>query len=237
MSTETVNVGTDLREGVHIPPDVDMVITLDVGAGGLDRYLALVGDRRGPRIRCRNGSLTLVSPSHLHERGTRRLDMFVQVLCDELEIDYRALGSTLIRAPGGSGDGLEPDAAYFIAQEAASRDAGAELDLSRSPPPDLAIEVVVSHGPTKALALCRKLGIPEVWVYRARGHRLEFLHLEPNGYLARGTSRAFPFLKPEDLQPWLSTPETEPDNRWKRRLKTWIANELAPRRADGETQS
>ena len=49
--------------------DVDMVTTLEVGPGGLDRYLDLVGDRRNPLIKYHGGSLTLVSPSHKHERG------------------------------------------------------------------------------------------------------------------------------------------------------------------------
>jgi len=237
MSTETVNVGTDLREGVSIPPDVDMVITLDVGAGGLDRYLALVGDRRGPRIRCLNGSLTLVSPSPLHERSTERLDAVIQTLGEELEIAFLPFDSTLLRPSGQTNVGLEPDKCYDIAHEAEARAAGDDLDLSRCPPPDLAVEVVVSHGPTRALALCKEMGIPEVWLYRPRGPRLEFLHLQGSGYKAKDHSRSFPCLKPSDLLPWLKVDPNESYIAWKRRLRAWIANELAPRRTDGETQS
>jgi Uma2 family endonuclease len=36
------------------------------------------------------------------------------------------------------------------------------IDLTVYPPPDLAIEVVVTHSPAKSLAVCRELGVPEV---------------------------------------------------------------------------
>jgi Uma2 family endonuclease len=104
---------------------------------------------------------------------------------------------------------------------------------SQLPPPDLLIEVVVSHGPKKALGICLLLGIPEVWVHRPRGARLHFLLLEDGKYVSKSRSRSFPFLGPEDVIPWLTSPEDEPDNRWRRRLRDWVRDVLAPRRAGG----
>src|SRR4051812_17623905 len=83
-----------LRE---IDLDIDMVTTLEVVPGGLDLYLELVGDCHGPLIKYRHGSLTLVSPSPSHERGAERLDGMVKAICAELDVDYKAMASTLFR--------------------------------------------------------------------------------------------------------------------------------------------
>src|SRR3954469_13511320 len=80
--------------------EVDMVITLYVGPGGLDRYLELVGDRRNPLIKYRDGSLTLVSPSKRHERRAERIDGLIKGICAVLGIGYSATASTLYRKPG-----------------------------------------------------------------------------------------------------------------------------------------
>src|SRR4051812_48732706 len=210
--------------------DIDMVMTLHVGPGGLDRYLELVEDRAGPLIKYRQGSLTLVSPSPSHERGADRLDGMVKAICAELDVDYKAMASTLFRRLDLD-SGIEADKAYYIAHQAAVRVVEGDIDLTICPPPDLMIEVVVSHGPTKSLAICRELGVPEVWIYWARKGTLEFLHLDAEGrYSPQPVSRAFPSLTPGDVLPWIESSGEEPDNRWTRRLRTWVREVLTPRR-------
>jgi Uma2 family endonuclease len=216
---------------VRPPLDIDIVTTLDVGPGGLDRYRELVGDRSGPLIKYRQGSLTLVSPSHLHECSAERLDGFIKAICSELDIDYHATATTLYRRPGLD-SGIEADKTYYIGQEMSLRGVTRDLDLSVDPPPDLAAEIVVTHNPEKSLAICQELGIPEVWVYWVKRGLLEFLHLGPDGtYRSAMTSMVFPFLAPADVLPWLDPQTSEPDNRWERRLRAWVRAELAPRRA------
>ncbi len=208
---------------------IDMVTTLDVGPDGLDGFLELVGDRPGPLIKYRQGSLTLVSPSHIHESSADRLDGLIKALCSELDIDYHATAATLYRRLGLD-SGIEADKTYYIAHEPAVRGVTGDIDLTIYPPPDLAVEVVVTHSPEKSLAICRELGVTEVWVYWVKKGLLEFLHLDAEGqYVVRETSRAFPFLTPADVLPWAKPSEAEPDNRWERRLRGWVCAELAPR--------
>src|SRR5262249_34849615 len=78
--------------GAEIPvvDPMDLVIELEIGPGNLDRFLELVGEEPGPRIKFLNGSLTLVSPSARHERGVDRLDPVIKAVCDELDIHYFA---------------------------------------------------------------------------------------------------------------------------------------------------
>ncbi|QDV33506.1 Uma2 family endonuclease [Tautonia plasticadhaerens] len=231
MSTiQDEEIEIEIEVGPDVPPEGDMVITLQVGDGGLDRYLELVGDRNGPRIKCLDGSLTIVSPSFRHERGGERLNDFIGVVCEELDIDFLAARSTLLRPPGKKNDDIEPDSCDYIQHEAAARDAGDQLDLARIPPPDLLVEVVVTHGPSKSLDICLLFGVPEVWLHHPRTGRIQFLILQGGRYVGRTRSRCFPFLAPADLLPWLTSPEDEPDNRWRRRLRDWVREVLAPRR-------
>ena len=164
-----------------IDAGVDMVTTLDIGPGRLDRYLKLVGDRRNPLIKYHEGSLTLVSPSRKHERGADRIDDLIKAICDGLGIHCHATGSTLYRRPDMD-HGIEADKSYYIANEPAVRDmVEDEIDLSVYPPPDLIVEAVATHDAKKSLVICRELGVPEVWVYRVRRRSLEFLLLDAQG--------------------------------------------------------
>ncbi|WP_422928025.1 Uma2 family endonuclease [Singulisphaera sp. PoT] len=209
---------------------IDMVTHLDVGPGGIDRFLDLVADRRSPLIKYRRGSLTLVSPSRAHERGAERLDGLIKAICAELDIDYQATATTLYRRPDRD-SGIVADKTYYLAHEPDVREVEGSIDLAINPPPDLAIEVVVTHDPAKSLAICQELGIPEVWVYWLKRGVLEFLSLDPEGrYEPTPASRSFPFLPAAEVLPWLQTGEAEPDNRWERRLRLWVRTELAPRR-------
>jgi Uma2 family endonuclease len=141
--------------------EIDMVTDLDIGPGGVDRYLELVGDHAGPLIKYRRGRLTLVSPSHEHERGAERLDGVVKAICAELDIDYYASSSTLFRQPDLD-SGIEADKTYYVAHEPDVRGVKGGIDLAIYPPPDLVVEVVITHNPAKSLAICRELGVPEV---------------------------------------------------------------------------
>lgn len=211
----------------------DMVVTLPIAPGGFDRFLDAIEDRVRPLIKYRQGSLTLVSPSYTHERRSDRLDDLVKAVCDVLNIPIYSTASTLYRRRGRD-HGIEADRTYYLEHEAALRGfRGEQIDLDVYPPPDLAIEVIFTHGPTQSLLICQELGIPEVWVYWAKKKRLEFLQLDAaeGCYAATPSSRAFPFLTPEDVLPWVEADEDEPDNVWRRHLRAWVRDVLGPRRA------
>jgi Uma2 family endonuclease len=230
MSIQLEEPAVSTRPGID--SDIDMITSLRIDPGGLDGYLKLVGDSHGPLIKYRDGSLTLVSPSHRHERGADRLDDLIKAVCDELGIDSRATASTLFRRAGFD-HGIEADKTYYIEHEPDVRAVAGEIDLARYPPPDLAVEVVVTHDPSKSLAICQELGVPEVWVYRVKRGSVEFLHRDAQGpYAPAPASRAFPFLTPADVLPWLEALAEEPDRAWRGRLRAWVRDVLGPRRGD-----
>jgi Uma2 family endonuclease len=90
-----------------------------------------------------------------------------------LRIKCEGLESTTWTLPFGAGDaGYEADKAYYIQSYGTTR---------KHHPPDLAIEVVVSHSEKKALRAGAFLKIPEIWVLDLPRHRLTFYHLVARG--------------------------------------------------------
>src|SRR4051812_38819497 len=138
----------------HAPDNVE---TLHFDSDALGHYLEMVGGvvEGKPLIKCgADGRLTLVSPGRTHERSGRRLGMLVAAVCSVLEIPFSADGSTLYPIPG-TGRGYMPDESYYIQRHG-------EATLTSGIPPDLVIEIVVTHPAADALADCALLRVPEV---------------------------------------------------------------------------
>jgi Uma2 family endonuclease len=76
------------------------------------------------------------------------------------------------------------------------------LDLSRDPPPDLAIEVDVTNSSLDRMSIYATLGVPEVW--RLVGDALTFHVLNARGVYRRSRhSQLFSQMTPSDFLPFL----------------------------------
>lgn len=209
-----------------IAPEVvpDASASFEIRPGTLLSFLE-TRPESGPRLKCYRGSVTLVSPGKSHEKAGVRLDLLILAICQELQIKRDALCSTTWTLPAGAGDtAYEADHAYYI------QSYGTENDRQ---PPDLAVEVVVTHPERKALLAGALLGIPELWVLDVPGHRLTFHHLATRGkargtYRVRPTSRAFPALRSEDVLGRLDDPETD-DVAFHENCRDWARRVLVPR--------
>ncbi len=138
--------------------------------------------------------MEIMSPSLRYERIKQLLGRLIEVVSEELGIEIASAGSTTFKRTDLE-RGIEPDQCYYIAHEAAIRRRD-EIDLAIDPPPDLAIEIDLSHGPSQKIHVYAALGVPEVW--RWRDETLEIHSLGPNGTYARvDASPGFPGL---DLQ-------------------------------------
>lgn len=210
---------------------VEMAVVLtDIGWDGFETFVNLMGDRRFPRVLYANRSLTLVSPSLLHEHGSDRLDTVVRAVTYELDLPCQPTGSTLLRRRDLA-RGIMGDRTYYLANEARVRARlrnQEELDLNIDPPPDLAIEVEITHPAAGALETWRLLGVPEVWVYYGLRQVLTIFHLDGHGrYVEAPASLVFPFLTALEIQVWVAQPQTESETRWERRFRTRVRDELA----------
>jgi Uma2 family endonuclease len=202
----------------------DTVLSFDINPGTLLQFLESRAES-GPRLKCFEGSVTLVSPSMPHEVAGARLFVLILAICVELRIKISPLASTTWKLPLGAGDtAYEADAAYYIQSHGRAKD---------GQPPDLAVEIVVSHPASKALKAAALLKIPELWVLDIPKHRLTFYHLPTRGkqnptYRPQTRSRAFSFLTSAEVLERLDDPETDAA-AFQGNCQEWARRVLAPR--------
>jgi Uma2 family endonuclease len=209
----------------------DDVVEIQITPGGLDRYLQMVGEVSGnPLIKSFDGSILLVSPGVTHERSGTRLRMLIQSVAVVLGVEFKCYGSALYRSPGDDA-GVMPDSSFYFAN--ARRVQDREIDLAIDPPPDLVVEVVVSHSAVKAMGICRALNVPEVWVFDVPRQRLTFFHRKKTGehagrYEAAERSLAIPVLTARETFERVADP-VEDDGAYIRKIRKWARSELLPR--------
>jgi Uma2 family endonuclease len=160
------------------------------------RLLRAFAERPGIRLTYDRGELEIMSPTLEHDDDGRVLGRFVVALTEELDLPLKCGGSTTLRRRLRR-RGIEADECFWIAN--AHRMAGRRrLDLRTDPPPDLAIEVDVTHSSLNRLSIYAALGVPEIW--RLDGDALTFYVLGPGpAYQIVATSRSFPLVAPADL--------------------------------------
>ncbi|AGP34662.1 Uma2 family endonuclease [Sorangium cellulosum] len=153
--------------------------------------LAVRGDRAGVRMYYLNGAIELMSPSRSHEGVKTTIARLLEAYCDERGVELSGYGAwTLRNAPKERG--AEPDECYIVG------DTNKEV-------PDLAIEVVWTHGGLDKLEIYRGLGVPEVWVWD-REEGLRVFALSDERVEPRARSAFLPELDPAWLAGFLEQP-------------------------------
>lgn len=121
-----------------------------------------------------------------------------------MAVEIRSLGSITCDREDLT-RGLEPDQCYYIQNEQAVWDKE-QIDLSKDPPPDLAIEIDITSSSINRLDIYADLGVPEVWRYD--GQALTMYCLENKQYQNCSNSIAFPLLTPSDIERFLDLKKT-----------------------------
>lgn len=171
------------------------------------------------RLAYAKGRLFLMSPLPIHERWKRMIGRFVEAASDVSGIPISSFGSStwfhdrMERA-------IEADECYYITNEPTIR-GRTNIDLTRDPPPDLAIEMDVTHTPVDRLEIYAELGVPELWLYS--GKSLRFLNLQGKGYVQIERSIAFPFIAPADIEHHLALITSVDELSLIRQWRNWVA--------------
>jgi Uma2 family endonuclease len=132
-------------------------------------------DSPGVRMTYLEGLLEIMSPSREHEVDKTQISRLLELFCLERDIPLYGYGSTTFRKEEKQ-RGLEPDECYCR---------GEDRDV-----PDVALEVVVTHGAIDKLEVYRGLGVREVWVFEDGAFRV--LALRRDGYERIPSSEAIP---------------------------------------------
>jgi Uma2 family endonuclease len=187
--------------------------------------LDAVGNRR-VRVTYDRGNLELMSPSPVHEIYKRLFGRLLDVLAEELDVSFKACGSTTFRREDLD-RGLEPDECFYLAGAARVRD-WKTLDLASDPPPDLAIEIDITRSCLNRMGIYAALGVPELWQFD--GETLQVYQLGTDGaYGPRPQSLAFPFLPLPEIVSLFQQCVAEADDRLVlKALRKWVRERVVP---------
>jgi Uma2 family endonuclease len=180
-----------------------------------DRHLRITYDR---------GSLEIMTLSPEHERFKHLLGLLIAVLVEELGWNMAGFGSMTFKRSKRR-RGLEPDECYWIQNESLVRGKD-RIDLRRDPPPDLVMEIDVTHSSLDRLAIYAVLRVPEVW--RFDGQVLLIYLLGPDCQHALSPqSRAFPFLPVAEVGRFLGMRSSLSETEVVRQFRAWVRDRIA----------
>jgi len=95
--------------------------------------------------------------------------------------------------------GAEPDNAYYIQNQSLVK--GRNVDFSQDPPPDLVVEVDITHTDIAKNQFYASLGVSELWRYNGKLWRI--YQLQEGVYVEVEVSPTFPQVQKERLYAFL----------------------------------
>lgn len=188
-----------------------------------ETYACLVADfadSSGTRMAYDQGTLEFMAPSLNHEQAADLLADIVKAVAEAHELDFVPAGSTTFTHQGVR-RGFEPDASFYI-QHATAVQGRTAIDLDRDPPPDLIIEIDLSHPSLDKFPIYAALGVPEVWRYN--GQQVHIYCRAEDTYTEITSSATLPGITSAQLTEWVQAGLELPRLVWIRRLRTWAAS-------------
>jgi Uma2 family endonuclease len=200
-------------EALNLP----RVVLRDISWQTYTSMLRDLGDHRNARLAYNQGVLEITMPSDRHEALKHLLERVVIALTEELDLPLRGAGSTTFNR-SDLRRGAEPDASYYI--QNARRVHSKTIDLQLDPPPDLVIEIDLSHPSAIKMPIYAALAVPEIWI--ASEDSLAIYVLQEEQYVKLSQGLAFPKVTAEQLGNWLRQLDTDDAHTIIRDLREWI---------------
>lgn len=175
-----------------------------------DRHLRITYDR---------GALELMTLSFGHENNKCWIGRFIDIIAEELHISICPAGSTTLKRRKKQ-RGLEPDNSYYI-QNAPLVLHKDKIDLRVDPPPDLGVEVDVTHSSLDRMGIYAAIKVPEIWRYD--GLCIRVYQLGPDGkYVECERSPTFPMIPIAELTKFLQRKHTIDATALLREFRAWV---------------
>jgi Uma2 family endonuclease len=166
-----------------------------------DAYLQILNalpQSRGSRLTYDDGVLEITVPLELHEFSGRLIECFVRAMVELTGQKIKTMGSTTMNYPNLK-KGAEPDNAYYIQNQPLVK--GRNVDFSQDPPPDLVVEVDITHTDIAKNQFYASLGVPEFWRFNGKVWRI--YQLQESVYVEVAVSPTFPQVPKERLYTFL----------------------------------
>lgn len=205
----------------EVPPGQRLLLH-DVTWAEFERILEDLGEHRAARLAYDQGILEIVMPLPEHEDIKEIVGDLLKALLEELEIEFRSLGSTTFKKP--TEKGLEPDQCFYIQHEGVIR-GKKRIDLMLDPPPDLAIEVDLTSRTYPSIYAALK--VPELWQFN-RG-QMQIKVLIDEAYVEVTESPNFPGLPlVEVISAYLQQSQTIGRNQVMKSFRQWVRATVGP---------
>jgi Uma2 family endonuclease len=179
--------------------------------------LADFGDSSGTRIAYDQGTLEIMAPSFKHEQAADLLADIVKVVAEARSIDVVPAGSTTFKREDVE-RGFEPDASFYV-QHAANIRGHTTIDLAVDPPPDIIIEIDLTHPSLDKFPIYAALGVPEVWRYD--GVQLQIYSRVDEAYTEVSVSAVLPDVTSAALVQLVQLGLELPRQMWISRVRAW----------------
>ncbi|MBC6478441.1 MAG: Uma2 family endonuclease [Hormoscilla sp. GM7CHS1pb] len=203
-----------------IPPGQELLLK-NVPWPMLETILDELGETRAARLSYSKGMLSIMTPLPEHEDDKEIIGDLVKVLLEELDIEFRALGSTTFKNEKMA-QAIEADECFYIENEAQIR-GKKRIDLNVDPPPDLAIEIDITS--RTRFDNYEGLRVPEIWRYN--GRRLEINVRQADRYIESEVSPHFPSLPiVEVMHKYLEGSKIVGRNATMRAFRNWVREQL-----------
>lgn len=205
---------------INVPPG-QRVLLSDVTWQEFETILDELGEHRAARIAYDRGVLEIMAPLPEHEDDKEIIGDLVKALLEELEIEFRSLGSTTFKNQIML-QAIEPDQCFYIENESKIR-GKKRLDLTQDPPPDLALEIDVTSRTHPSIYAALK--VPELW--RFEKGTLQINLLQNGDYVVSEQSKNFPnFGLSEILPQYLELSKTAGRNAVIRAFRNWVREQI-----------
>lgn len=231
--TDLTSNDADLSSGIllTIAPGTSLLLE-NVSWQAFEKLLLDLGETRAAQVAYDQGMLEIMAPLPRHEYYKEAVGILVQDLADELDLDYETLGSTTWKRQDVLG-GVEPDNCFYFQNEPLIR-GKLDLDLTRDPPPDLALEIDITSKSLDRMAIYARLGVPEVWRYE--NGVLKIYQLQEQQYLETNTSLAFPMFPVQEIIPFIDQHLSIGKKAMRRAFREWVQQRItADREATDNT--
>jgi Uma2 family endonuclease len=173
-----------------------------------------------PRFAYDRGTLEIMTPLIEHESYSQFIGFLLAVVEEATGTKLYNYGSTTFSREDLQ-KGFEADTCFYIKNIDRVR-GKARLDLHVDPPPDLVVEIDITHPSLNKLPIYAQIGVPEVWRYTAAG--LEILLLSGDCYLPAQSSRAVPILTADALTRLVRASRGLSQAEWLRLAREWVSS-------------
>ncbi|HBL12904.1 MAG TPA: Uma2 family endonuclease [Cyanobacteria bacterium UBA11162] len=185
-----------------------------------EQILEALGEDRSARLTYDRGTLEITMPLEEHESARELIGLFIRILVVELGLKIKTLGSTTLNRPDLE-RGAAPDNCYYIQNQA--KVAGKIVNLNEDPPPDLIVEVDITHTDIDKLNFYANMGVVEFWRYN--GKVLRIYQLQDEKYVEVENSPTFSWVIKDRLYQFLEDCQTD-EVQAEKSFRAWVQTKI-----------